>query len=315
MVDQGVMALTGADSAAQAWQMLIPGYAPGRAIAFKVSFNNCRWCDTSEPNIDSLIQPINAVVRGLSQAYANLSTSDIWVYEATVGRDPPVSHRQIPQRFKSGASVPGLRFFDLDCNEGAGYVSADPSAAITWRPPSGIPAPAPARITDVLLNAAYVINVPITKAHVGAGVTLSFKNHCGSIAYPNLIHDWILLSGAHFAGVSYNPLVDIYRNDHIQAKTVLTLGDALFGNWKDNIGKPAPWATFGNDAPNSLFFSTDPVALDCVMCDFLDAERSVPGMSDDYLVYAADVGLGTYERGDPWGSGYAQIDYLKVNVG
>jgi len=50
------------------------------------------------------------------------------------------------------------------------------------------------------------------------------------------------------------------------------------------------------------------------MCDFLHAEKSIWDMSDDYLVNAAAVGLGTYERGDPWGSGYNQIDYVKIEL-
>jgi hypothetical protein len=308
------MELAGVSSVAQAWQNLIPSYATGKAIAIKVNFNNCRWCESSELAIDALIQPINAIVRGLDQAYSSFDRRDIWVLEATVGLNSPVSHRQIPQRFKNGSLYSDVRFFDLDCSETAGYSSTDPTAAIEWHPPAGIPTPSAAQVSDVLVNAAYVINMPIMKAHVGAGVTLSFKNHCGSIARPDLLHDWILTSGTYFSGTSYNPLVDIYRNEHISSKTVLTIGDGLFGNYKDNIGKPSPWTTFGNEAPNSLFFSTDPVAVDCVLCDVLNAERTVSDMSDDYLVYAASVGLGTYERGDPWGSGYAQINYVRINL-
>ena len=92
----------------------------------------------------------------------------------------------------------------------------------------------------------------------------------------------------------------------------MIISDGLFGNYKDNIGKPLPWATFGDKASNRLFFAADPVAIDCVMCDFLSAERLVTDWSDDYLIYAASQGLGTYERGDPWGSDYNQIDYHRI---
>jgi len=120
--------------------------------------------------------------------------------------------------------------------------------------------------------------------------------------------------GNHYGGVTYSPLVDIYRNDHILGKTVLTVGDALFGNWQNNLHKPRRWTTFGDAAPNSLFFATDPVAIDCVMCDLIDAEQEIDGFSDDHLVYASSFGLGTYERGDPWGDGYTEIDYQKVEL-
>ncbi len=334
IVDRGVMELTGAPSLANAWQTLVPDYAPGKAIAVKVNFNNSYGtCDKSRTNcpddwelaIDALIHPINAVVRGLLDAYPDFDASDIWVYDATIGKDPPWSARAIPQRFKDGCRYPGVRFFDQSklypflyffhrgCNEMAGYTSADPTAAITWHTPPDIPAPMSTQVTDVLVGAAYLINMPIMKRHLG-GVTLSFKNHFGSIAYPNLLHDWWSSSGSYYGSTRYNPMVDIYCNPHILGKTVLTVGDALFGDWEDNIGKPSPWRTFGNSASNSLLFSTDPVAIDCVMCDLLNAERGIPAMADDYLVYAAACGLGTYERGDPWGSGYSQIDYLKVEL-
>jgi len=44
MVDRGVMELTGAPSLAQAWRILVPNYAPGKAVAIKVNFNNCWSC-------------------------------------------------------------------------------------------------------------------------------------------------------------------------------------------------------------------------------------------------------------------------------
>ena len=109
-------------------------------------------------------------------------------------------------------------------------------------------------------------------------------------------------------------LVDLYRNPHVGAKTVLTIGDGLFGA-RSKAAVPVPWSTFGK-APNSLFFATDPVAIDCVMCDFLAAEpgAGVPTNGDSYLQLAEQAGLGVYERGDPWGSGYHQINYLKVST-
>jgi uncharacterized protein (DUF362 family) len=170
------------------------------------------------------------------------------------------------------------------------------------------------KVTDVLVEATYLIDMPIMKSHIGAGITLTFKNHFGSIANPFLLHDWFPPGGPYFGGTAYSPVVDIYRNANILNKTVLILGDGLFGNRNDNWSEPTRWTTFGNDAPNSLFFATDPVAADCVMCDLLHAETSVESAADDYLVYAADRGLGTYERGNPWGSGYNEIDYQKIEL-
>ncbi|HEC33275.1 MAG TPA: twin-arginine translocation signal domain-containing protein, partial [Chloroflexi bacterium] len=160
MVERGVMELTDTTSVADAWRTLVPNYTPGRAIAIKVNFNNCLWCDLPITNCedwqlktDGLIHPINAIVRGLRQAYPNFANGDIWIYDATVGSNPPTSHRQIPGRFKADCSYPDVRFFDLDCNETATYNSSDPSATVVWRNPQGIPTPPTVQVTDVLVQA------------------------------------------------------------------------------------------------------------------------------------------------------------------
>jgi len=309
MVEQGVMALTGTGSSAEAWQMLLPGYTPGKGIAIKVNFNNCWWCTSQSLAIDPLIHPINAIARGLLNAFPNFLLSDLWVYDATTAVQP----RQIPTRFKSGCLYDGVRFFDQGCSEVAGYSSNAPDSVVVWHNPPDVLTPPATKVTDVLVNATYLINMPILKKHVG-GVTLSFKNHFGSIDDCEPLHDWIFPDRSHYGGTNYSPLVDIYLNPHILGKTVLTIGDALFGNWENNLSKPQPWSTFGNRAPNSLIFAVDPVAIDCVMCDLLNSETWMFPKHDDYLVSAEAHNCGVYERGDPWASGYAMIDYRKVTL-
>jgi hypothetical protein len=301
MVDQGLMALTGAVTVANAWGDLIPDYQTGRAIAIKVNFNNSSSCDDNDTQIDGLIQPVNALVRGMKQA--GVAETDIWVYDAS---------RRLPDRFVNGNSYPGVRFFDPACRTPVTQSSGDPSAYITFNPPTGVPIPPATRIPDLLLDAAYLINMPIMKPHGIAGVTLTFKNHFGSITAPWNLHPYIGTSGANYR-TDYNPLVDIYKNPNIGPKTILVVGDALFAAKGFDVA-PAVWSTFGNETPQSLFFATDSVAIDCVMCDFLDTEVGLPESADDYLVLAAAAGLGIYERGDPWQSGYGEIDYLKIEI-
>ena len=112
---------------------------------------------------------------------------------------------------------------------------------------------------------------------------------------------------------SYSPLVDLYANPNIAAKTILTIGDGLFGA-PSATSSPTPWSTFGDDAPSSLLLSRDPVAIDCVMCDLLHSEWSLPGDAYDYLRLAAQSGLGTFDQGDPWGGGYQYLEYLRLDL-
>ena len=310
MVDRGVMALTHTSSVAQAWQTLVPDYAPGKGIAIKVNFNNnYQTCDSNNLDLDALIHPVNAIVKGLLAAYPDFRQNDIWVYDATGIAYPEWGPRNINTRFQDGCLYPGVRYFDYRCNEKAGYTSNDPSAIVTWsRPglPSGV------KVTDVLVDATYLINIPILKRHWATGVTFGFKNHFGSIENCYPLHDWVY-NGSKYYSAGHSPIVDIYLNANIAGKTVLVMGDMLFGNWENNYSKAKPWVTFGNAAPDSLLFATDPVAIDCVMCDLLASEESLLGISDHYLLYASSLGLGTYERGDPWGSGYSHIDYVSLS--
>jgi hypothetical protein len=299
MVDQGVMALTGMTTVADAWSSLIPNYSPGEFIAIKVNFNNSDGCNDTDAQIDASMQPVNSVVRGLK--LIGVPEANIWIYDAS---------RRIPDRFVNGNLYPGVVFRDTGCRQSITWSSNDPDAYVTFLPPAGHPAPPQTRIDDVLINCTYLIDMPILKPHRIAGISLAFKNHFGDITSPWNLHSYIRLTDPLYRP-DYNPLVDIYRNPHIAGKTVVVIGDGLFAS-QDFEGPPSFWSTFGDQLPNSLFFATDPVAIDCVMCDFLTAEISIPDAADDYLVLAQQAGLGTYERGDPWGTGYDLIDYVRI---
>jgi hypothetical protein len=299
MVDRGVMELTGTSMVDNAWRALIPDYSPGEAIAIKANLNNGWACGDGDIAIDALIHPVNAIVRGLRQI--GVAEEDIWVYDAL---------RKIPDRFVNGCLYPNVRFFG-GCRQTPGWSSDDPDAMVRFDSSSG-PVPSPRRIPDLLIDATYLINMPIVKRHSCAGVTLGFKNHLGTIERPKGLHEHICPGGDHFR-TKYSPLVDIYKNLHVGAKTILTIGDGLFGALEDESAAPSPWMTFGGSAPNSLLFATDPVAIDSVMYDLLATETTIMDDSDAYLSAAADAGLGIFEHGDPWGSGYSQIDYVRVD--
>jgi hypothetical protein len=108
----------------------------------------------------------------------------------------------------------------------------------------------------------------------------------------------------------YSPMVDLYASEHIGGKTVLTVCDALFGNCEHLWSEPVPWPTC-NGAPNSVYLSADPVALDCVVADALSMAGDVPDWADDYLVLAEQAGMGEYERAAP--GEYEEIDYILID--
>jgi hypothetical protein len=302
MMDQGIKQLTGLSTVAAAWQNILPGYSSGKGIAVKVNFNNnATGCSDTSPRIDALVHPFNALIRGLKSM--GVQESDIWVYDATRG---------IPARFRNPCHslYPGVRIYSCGGPE-PNFTSSDPNATIHFYPPSGTQMPT-IKLTDVLLAATYVINMPIMKNHGDPGVSLTFKNHFGSIDHPFDLHPYIISSDSRYSS-NYNPLVDIYKNPNICNKVCLTIADGLYAAETYNA-TPGRWSRFGNDSPNSLFLSKDPVAVDCVMFDILKSQWNVIAKADDYLRLASNAGLGTFEHGDPWGSGYNSIDYLKLSL-
>ena len=298
MVNRGLMALTGTTSRAAAWQALIPGYVPGERVAIKANLNNAWSLADSDNIIDALIEPVNSVVRGLVER--GVAESDICVFDAV---------RSIPHRFRNGCDFPAVQFSGADWNP-QGF-SATETAAFSH--PSVPDQP----ISQVLVGATYLINVPIMKKHSHAYVTLSFKNHFGSIQTCGDLHGPTFPDDGLYSA-AYNPLVELYQNPHFAGKTVLTIGDGLYASRGNQSTRPEPWITFGNEAPNSLFFATDPVAVDCVMYDFLEAEAGVPAAAGDYLVLAAQAGLGVCEHRGPEARGpddwYSLIDYVHLDL-
>lgn len=299
MVDEGIMSLTGQSTPADAWHSLIPNYQIGQIVAIKVSFNN----NGAAGEIDGIIEPVNAIIRGLHTA--RVAYSSIVVFD---------SSRHLPARFTSGCDHPGTVFRDVDDDPwGTG------SAMVTFTPPDR--SSFTQHLSKEVVRASYLINVPVLKRHGMAWLSLAMKNHFGTVRYPDDLHPWCALASSEFT-TSYNSIVDINKNTHIADKTILTVGDAIFAALHNSGSQsfPTRWATFGNQTPKSLFFSKDPVAIDCVMGDLLseewEAKTGGPIAPDAfaYLSLAQSNGLGVYERGDPWHNSYKRIVYHKFDV-
>jgi hypothetical protein len=310
MVATGVMTLTAKSTLASAWQHLIP-YQNGEAVALKVNLNNTWECESSN-KMDAYPETVNAVIEGL--LLIGIPPDKIWI------TDPS---RVIPSRFVNRIHTAGVRFFSaVDCCSNAcsltDYVSPASSAASpTTYPPGDYIRPA-----QVFADAAHLINIPLLKGHVAAGVTLGMKNHYGSVTFlgndPDAarlrMHDYLYPD--QNLDPSKSVLTDINLNPHIRNKTRLILGDGLFGNPLDNLQPPQLWTIFDNSDPNILFFGIDPVATDSVMCDYINEERIRIGStaaSNSYLQHAQSMGLGIHDQWDDFQNRqYADIAYLHV---
>ena len=166
MIDEGLKTLTNKSNIVDAWNFLLPGYQHGKGIAIKVNLNNCGSCGDSDNLIDALMQPVNALIAGMLSM--GVQANDIWIYDAI---------RWMPTRFTSKCINPNVHFYDRECEEAATFNSSDPSATVHFNHPDITNR----KVVDVIVNASYLINMPILKDHGIAGVTLGFKNHFGTI--------------------------------------------------------------------------------------------------------------------------------------
>jgi len=304
MVERGVLALTGAPTPAAAWRLIVP-YSPGQSIAIKLNFNNNYSNNyNGDPFMNPYAELVVALIDGL--VLAGVPEDAIRLADPSRIVNKAFYDRVVARR-------PGVRFYSHD-------VASKPTGmdrlfftdyvidGSTLSTSSGSYAISPAL---VFAEAAHIINVPQLKGHGGASVTLGIKNHFGSVGLTREARGEHSSHGNFYgyayddeAGLTGNPanlLADIYNNPVFRQRTRLIVGDGLMGHPTVNYVNPVTWRIFGDGPPAMLFFGTDPVAVDSVMFDYLQAEvraRSETARNDDILHYAAALGLGLHEHWD-----------------
>ena len=266
MMDLAIMRLTGQGTVAAAWSQVFQDhnggadYQPGEIIAIKINFNNSRIENLHNPNY----QIVNAVLRQLVDE-VGVDQSDIILYDAS---------RDFQPRFSDGVAA---RFPNVQLNPDTCW---DVSIWGT-------------RLTCHLRDATYLINMPLLRNHYAAGATFSLKNHLGSLETPSDMHAAMLEPEA-----ADNSLVALNNLPNIRDKTLLVVADAIYGLKSGGPdGYPDTSDGITDPLPNSIFLSTDPVAADSVMADYLenrgaDFDYRNPRV---YLAAAASIGLGNYE--------------------
>ncbi len=223
MVERGIREFTGKPTVSEAWKEIIPD--PGGKVAIKV---NCQIT-----GIYTKAKVVSAVTEGLIAR--GVEPSNIVIYDLT---DHAFAYGGFEKNLGPGVKVG-------TCEELGGY------SWTTW-----FKAPLPLignKFCKVLAGEGdygcdYLINMPVLKALDGySGVSISMKNHFGSISSParlhSTIHDSIAMLNAH---------------DVIVKKTRLILVDAIFTEYKWVNGRGQQTV----DVTNQLIFGDDPVAVD-----------------------------------------------------
>ena len=316
--------LTGRKNEKQAWDALFrsfnnthklasSGYRPGERIAIKINCNQDRSAEwgTLGPSpggapsaaargggppteaLNGLPSP-HAVVALVTELIemAGVRGADIMIYDVTGIRNvgQPILTRiraNSNPEFQAGKFLVGA-----DYNLG-GRMSPTPDMANPIRFSKGeLPIGyLPRQVTE----AKYMINMALLRPHGMAGVTLTAKNHFGSVHFPNdggwsprVLHGSVMRTQPMG---SYNTLVDLIGHRHLGGKTMLYILDGLY-TAEHNEGSVFKWASFDDHWAASMLMSQDPVAIDSVALDMLSSEpraTQVRGNADNYLHEAAQA--------------------------
>jgi hypothetical protein len=349
MTSRLVQDLTGKKNEQQAWDALFrsyndthklgsSGYRPGERIAIKINCNQDRspeWGTAATPGpppgaarggapgggpagagrggpprgpLNGLPSPhaVAALVTELIEK-AGVRGEDIMIYDATGIRNvgQPIFTRI---RANSNPQFQAVKFLvGADYNLG-GRLSATPDMENPIKfSKEGLPVGYFAKQVN---EAKYMINMALLRPHGMAGVTLTAKNHFGSVHFPNdggwsprILHNSVLRSQPMKA---YNALVDLMGHRQLGGKTMLYVLDGLY-TAEHNEGNVFKWASLDDHWASSMLMSQDPVAIDSVGLDLLSSEpraTQVRGNADNYLHEAAQAAKppsGTVY--DPNGSG------------
>ena len=285
MVDRLVIAVTRQPDTAQAWRSLV---TPEDRVGIKVAAGGGRYFGSHRGIVEAIIRGLEA--SGVAPAHIivwDRDAADLAAAGFTAQRGGYAVRSIVPAAgydLKAPFSAPVLgkliwgdaRF--LEKQKQVGKISSD---------------------TDQLSSTSYfanvlardvtkIINVPVLTDATGCGVAGALYN----ITVPNL-DNWRRFTQQD--GASSIP--DIYADDHIRPKVVLTIMDGLLAQY---AGGPRfnPNYAF---AYRTIYASKDPVAIDATAFRLIEKLRKEARLKpiaklSEWLSDAQDMGLGNFEE-------------------
>jgi hypothetical protein len=261
MLDRSITQLTGLNDATEAWAAL---FAPDERVAIKVNTiaGSSGW--THVPLVTAVAERLQTV---------GIPPEQIVIFD----RD---SYELHSAGFSLNEDRAGVRCYGTNSNYTEGWILEGFDI----------------RLSDVLLESDALINIPILKQHMYAGVSFAMKNHYGTFNRPEAFHRGELIRRG-LAGLNILP--------PIRDRTRLIIGDALQvvlgDHWDSSV------------TGDSILMSFDPVAHDTVGLQMLSEVLTVEGhnpesyvtRADGWLANGAEFGLGT---NDPDNIDLAEID-------
>jgi uncharacterized protein DUF362 len=319
--------LTGADDATQAWRSF---FEPGDVVGIKVVPNGFPLAHSSPEIMLEVIEGLKA---------AGVKTSDMFVYDRYRGEFMDAGmHKAVPDGIKWGGLTPEddgtqllIDFPSFRNDPIAGYDrdefvemnlihhGHDPKDDRNLRSHLG---------TLITRRVNKIVMIPVLKDHGSAGVTGALKNMShGSVNNVARSHSTPDTNACN----QFIP--EVVSHPIIRKKCVLQIMDGIRG-----VFQKGP---FGNHPEfaweyNALLLATDPVAMDHIEWQIIDAKRKAQNLppvaatgrvvldplgtegfdvrQPQHISLAANLGLGVFDLKSPKGRRHS-IEHRVVNVG
>lgn len=252
-VDHALLILTGKQDLRDAWRQIFPKLKTEDTIGLKVNALS-RKCPT-HPEISYAIA--NSLIESLEVNPNNIIIWDRTTSELVTAKYTPNETDKGIRCFGTVESFSVARWlFNQKQDESSGIGYDDKEIIAVGNNTTS-------RLSRVLTQkCTYLINVPVLKNHSKAGVTLSLKNHYGTIDNPRDCH-----------GNYCDPYTaKINAAPQIRDKTKLVVCDAAYGVYKGGPLAAPQWMQ------KSVLAAVDPVALDTVGMQIINNQRKQNGL-------------------------------------
>jgi uncharacterized protein (DUF362 family) len=293
MIRKGMTELTGAPDCHSAWRRF---FERGDVVGIKVN-------PVGQPHVISCAEVVRGIIEGLKSA--GVSAQDIVVYDRY--RDQFLKagfDKWLPAGVRTSSAV---EQFDTVQQAIEGY---DPDHYIDMAltlPGQDVRSPTARRsyaARFITREVNKLINLPVLKDHGSAGVTLALKNLSHGLVnnvYRSHSSKTLNACGAFIPAVVSMPAI---RN-----KTVLHILDGIKGVYHGGPGARPQFVW----EHHTLYFATDPVALDRICWKVIDEKRLSVGMKPlaedapdefstslrrqpEHVEIAGAIGLGEWEE-------------------
>src|SRR5262245_385111 len=246
MIDRGMRQLIGESSALSAWRRFI---SADDVVGIKV---NC----VGRPKVVSSPEVVAEIVRNLVEL--GVRTNQIYIFDRFTERLVEMGYdRHVPKGVQihgAEASRGSIRHYDP-----ATYVEVDFFGEDDTR----------SEMIAMISKFTKIINVPNMKDHGAAGVTGCLKNIAyGSFSNMDRSHRFRKTHTYSFVG-------KLAAVEPVRSRTVLQIMDGLRVVWHGGPFALNPRFVF---YPKQMMFGTDPVAIDRLMLDIIEAKRKAEGV-------------------------------------